>query len=84
MEVIEHLKDEEYQKAGGEKVIFDLLDKRWPEDQIGENVSEVFSLRAREGEELPQWCARAQEVFERCLKKILELLLLMRQRAGSC
>lgn len=73
LEVVEHLKEEEYHKAGGEKVIFDLLDRRWPEkdreDQIGENVAEVFALKAREGEQLRQWCARAQEVFNRCSRK---------------
>ena len=39
LEVVEHLDEEAYQKKGGEKVLFDLLDKRWPEkdraDQMG-------------------------------------------------
>ena len=28
LEVVEHLKEEDYQKKGGEQVIFDLLDRR--------------------------------------------------------
>ena len=31
LEIVEHLKESEYQKEGGEKVIFALLDQRWPE-----------------------------------------------------
>ena len=31
LEVVEHLKEHEYQKEGGDKVLFELLDKRWPE-----------------------------------------------------
>ena len=46
LEVIEHLKESDYQVKGGDKVIFDLLDKRWPEldrtDEIGENIAAVF------------------------------------------
>ena len=70
LEVIEHLKPEEYQKEGGDDVIFTLLDRRWPEkdrtDEIGENIAEVFALKAKEGEGVRQWRARAREVFDRC------------------
>lgn len=73
LEVIEHLKPEEYQKEGGDDVIFKLLDRRWPEkdrtDEIGENIAEVFALKAKEGEGVRQWCARAREVFDRCSRK---------------
>lgn len=31
LEVVEHLKPEQYQIAGGEQVLLELLDKRWPE-----------------------------------------------------
>ena len=31
LEVVEHLTPEQYQIDGGEKVLFNLLDKRWPE-----------------------------------------------------
>ena len=50
LETVEHLKDEEYQKEGGDLVIFELLDRRWPQkdrtDEIGEHVSDVFLLKA--------------------------------------
>ena len=67
------LAESDYQKEGGEKVLFDLLDQRWPQkdkaDEIGEHVSEVFLLKAKEGETVRTWCARAREVFDRCNRK---------------
>ena len=73
LEVIEHLKESDYQVKGGDKVIFDLLDKRWPEldrtDEIGENIAAVFALKATEGESVRQWCARSRETFDRCARK---------------
>ena len=60
-------------KEGGDKVIFELLDKRWPEkdssDEMGERITEVFMLKSKEGEALRTWCARAREVFDRCQRK---------------
>ena len=73
LETVEHLSEAEYQKEGGEKAIFDILDKRWPEkertDEMGENIAEVFALRAKESETLRQWSARALETFDRCSRK---------------
>ncbi|OLP92915.1 Copia protein [Symbiodinium microadriaticum] len=73
LEVVEHLKPEEYQKEGGENVLFALLDQRWPvkdkAEEIGEHVSEVFMLKSKEGETVRAWCARAREVFDRCQRK---------------
>ena len=73
VEHIEHLKEHEYQKEGGDKVLFDLLDRRWHErdrtDEIGENISEALSLRSKEGELLRTWCARSRECFDRCSRK---------------
>ena len=73
LEVVEHLRDEEYQKDGGDKVIFALLDQRWPErdrtDEIGEHITEIFLLKAKEGELLRTWCARSRECFDRCQQK---------------
>ena len=49
LDVVEHLAPAEYQKEGGDKVLFDLLDQRWPEkdraDELGKHVSEVFLLK---------------------------------------
>ena len=73
LEVVEHLKESEYQCEGGDKTLFALLDKRWPEkdrsDEMGEHIQEVFTLKARGGESLRQWCARARECFDRCARK---------------
>ncbi|CAK9008016.1 unnamed protein product, partial [Durusdinium trenchii] len=71
--VIEHLKESDYQVKGGDKVIFHLLDKRWPEldrtDEIGETIAAVFALKATEGESVRQWRARSRETFDRCARK---------------
>ena len=73
LEIVEHLSDADYQKEGGDQVIFQLLDERWPQkersDEMGEHISEIFSLKAREGESVRQWCGRARECFDRCKRK---------------
>ena len=73
LETVEHLKDEEYQKEGGDLVILQLLDKRWPQkdrsDELGEHITEIFSMRGKEGESIRQWSARSQEAFDRCGRK---------------
>lgn len=73
LEVVEHLTPEQYQIDGGEKVLFNLLDKRWPEidkpAELGENINKVFTIRANEGETLREWCARASECFDGCNRK---------------
>lgn len=73
LEVVEHLKPEEYQVKDGEKAIFKLLDKVWPEkewsNELSENISLVFNLKAKEGESMRQGCARARETFDRCSRK---------------
>ena len=73
LEVVEHLKESDYQVKGGEAAIFNLLDRRWPEldrtDEIGENIAEVFALKAKEGESVRVWCARARECFDKCARK---------------
>ena len=56
LETVEHLEPSAYQKTGGEEVLLDLLDKKFPEkeksDELAEILGEVFTLRAREGESL--------------------------------
>ena len=73
LETVEHLKPDEYQVEGGDSVIFTLLDQRWPEkdrnDEMGEIIAEVFSLKGKDGESLRQWAARSREVFDRCSRK---------------
>ena len=73
LEIVEHLKEEEYQCERGDEVIFKLLDQRWPQkdrsDEMGEHISEIFGLKAKEGESVRQWCGRARECFDRCNRK---------------
>ena len=54
LECVEHLTPEQYQKEGGETVLFQLLDSRFPQkdasDEMSEVLTEVFQLKAHEGE----------------------------------
>ena len=67
LEAVEHLEPEKYQKEGGDKVLLDLLSKRFPDkdasDEMSENLTDVFNLRANEGEALKAWISRATEAF---------------------
>ena len=73
LECVEHLDPSTYQCADGEKVLFGLLDKRFPQkdvaDELGETLQQVFSLRAADGENLKTWISRATELFDRCRRK---------------
>ena len=64
LEVVERLKESDYQVKGGETAIFNLLDRRWPEldrtDEIGENIAEVFALKAKEGESVRAVCWKGE------------------------
>ena len=48
LDCIEHLEPSEYQVAGGEKVILDILDQRFPQkdksDEMSETLTSVFGL----------------------------------------
>ena len=50
-ETVEHLDPGDYQKKDGDKLIWQLLDARFPKldavDELGKILSEVFSLKAR-------------------------------------
>ena len=73
LETVEHLEPGDYQKEGGDDVIWRLLDTRYPKlevvDELAETLSEVFNLRAQEGETMKQWTSRATELFDRCNRK---------------
>ena len=73
LECIEHLEATDYQKEDGDKVIWTLLDQRFPQkdktDEMGESLGKIFTLKAQEGESLKTWIARAIEVFESCERK---------------
>eukprot|EP00435_Cladocopium_sp_Y103_P031712 s1210_g8.t1 len=72
-ESVEHLEPADYQKKDGDKVIWTILDGRFPKletvDELGEILTEVFALRGREGETMKQWTARASELFDRLNRK---------------
>ena len=73
LECVEHIDPTQYQKAGGEKVLLDALDRRFPQkdesDELSETLTEIFSLRSQEGESLKTWISRATEAFDKCLRK---------------
>ena len=73
LECVEHLETEEYQKTGGDQVLLQLLDSRFPQkektDVMGEILGEVFNLRSKANEPLKTWVARATELFDRCERK---------------
>ena len=73
LECVEHLEPKDYQVEGGDKVIFDLLDLRFPQkdvsDEMSETLTEVFGIKATEGETLKVWISRAGELFDRCNRK---------------
>ena len=73
LEAVEHVDPETYQKKGGDDVLWGILDKRFPQqetvDELGEILTEVFSLRSNKGENMKQWSARASEIFDRCQRK---------------
>lgn len=73
LDAVEHLDPADYQKAGGDALIWKTLDSRFPQkekvDELGEILGEVFGLRVKEGESMKVWSARSQEVFDRCQRK---------------
>ncbi|CAK9004412.1 unnamed protein product, partial [Durusdinium trenchii] len=73
LECVEHLDPSDYQKEGGDLVLFNLLDARFPaeeaSDEMSEIMTQVFNLRAAEGETLKTWASRVTELFVRCQRK---------------
>ena len=73
LEAVEHLEPSEYQKEGGEDILLKLLDVRFPTkdtaDELSENLTKIFELRANEGETLKAWISRATEAFELLKRK---------------
>ena len=72
-ETVEHVDPKEHQKKDGDQLLWQLLDARFPKleavDELSEILTEVFSLHAREGENMKQWTARASGLFDRCNRK---------------
>eukprot|EP00435_Cladocopium_sp_Y103_P029595 s2144_g7.t1 len=73
LECVEHLDPSEYQVEQGEAKLFALLDERFPQkdasDEMSETLTQIFNLKAMEGESLKVWISRATEMFDRCKRK---------------
>ena len=85
LETVEHLKAEDYQKEGGEQVLWDLLDARFPQkdasDEMGEILGEVFALKAKDNEALKAWIARRSSTVVLVVPKFP---FRRKQEDGSC
>ena len=70
---MEHLDPSSYQKEGGDTVLLDLLDKRFPEkdktDELGEMLTEVVGLIALRNGTVKGWVGRASELFDSLKRK---------------
>ena len=73
LEAIERLEPAQFHKEGGDQVILGLLDKRFPEkdasDEMSESLTDIFNLKAAEGETLKRWISRASEAFDKLQRK---------------
>ena len=67
---VKHLEFAEFAVDGGETLIFNILEARYPDkdpsDRAGRALFDVFEVSARAGERLSEWSARADSVFHSC------------------
>ena len=67
---VEHLEFAEFANDGGENLVFNILEDRYPDkdpiDRVGRVLFDVFEVSAREGERLSEWSATAESVFHAC------------------
>ena len=70
LSAVEHLEFAEFAIDGGENLIFNILEARYPDkdpiDRAGKALFDVFEVSAREGERLSEWSVRAESVFHAC------------------
>eukprot|EP00435_Cladocopium_sp_Y103_P055765 s362_g18.t1 len=73
LEAVEHLEPSSYQCKDGEKAIFKVLDRRFPEkdqsDELAEVLNDIFNMKVKDGENIRTWISRATELFEKCERK---------------
>lgn len=73
LECVEHVPPEDYQVTNGDEVLWKLLETRFPQkdstDELGDMMTQVFSMRSQDGETLKSWVARTSDLFERCARK---------------
>ncbi len=59
LDCVEHLPPEAYQKEGGDELLLQILDRRFPEkdktDELGEMMHEIFALKTQSGETVKGW-----------------------------
>ena len=64
---VEHLEFAEFAIDGGENLIFNILEARYPDndptDRARKALFDPFEVSAREGERLSEWSARAESVL---------------------
>ena len=74
LETTEHLTLDKLREENGDKHIWSLLDERFPDklahDHMAECLKEVFELHAQDNEGIVAWCARVQEAFAKCRRKV--------------
>ena len=67
---VEHLEFAAFAVDGGETLIFNILEARYPDkdpiDRAGEALFDALEVSVREGERLSEWSARAESVFHAC------------------
>ncbi len=73
LKAVESIEIEDLDTAGGEELIFELLDGRYPEqtvqDKLGEVLDAVFGLKVDKGERTPVYVGRAKEAFDRAARE---------------
>lgn len=72
LEAVEHLSIDDLTKEGGDTEIWKLLEvpDKTQHDLMGECLTEVFTLAARDGETMAGWSSRVQESFAKCRRKV--------------
>ena len=67
---MEHLEFAEFAIGGGEILIFNILEARYPDrdpiGRAGKALFGVFEVSAGEGERQSEWSGRAESVFHAC------------------
>lgn len=81
-DALDRLDVEEWEVEGGEALIFDILDARFPgkaaQDKIGEVLDEVFSLKPYKGENMSPYTGRCNEAFDKAEREGIPLPSLAR------
>ena len=79
---LEGLDIDDLDVPGGEDLIFDILDMRFPEpeaqDKIGDALDDVFRLRVERNEKTAVYTGRCAEVFDRAAREGVDLPVLAR------